>query len=320
MKTQPTAVAYDELYATWRAFRRHKRPSRAIDEFAYAIEHNLETLASGITQRTYRHGPYQQVVVQEKKRRDLAVASVRDRVVHRLVYDQLVGVFDRTFDPDVWSCRPKNGLHGCLKRTQSLLRRWPHTYVWRMDITKFFDHVKHERLQQCLARRPLPPDLHWLCQQIIDSFHCQPGVGIPIGNLTSQIFANIYLHEFDRYARHTLKPLAYVRYGDDVLMWAKNRADAEALRRQSVQFLGETLGLHVNPKNDYIVPARRGLHFLGHAVTSSYIVVDKHTTRSVLRKSRSGNIASYKSLRLAIMPKKQLDWQLLDELEEEGLL
>ena len=311
MKTQPTAVVYDELYAAWCAFRRHKRPSRSIDDFAYAIEHNLETLASGIARRTYRHGAYQQVVVQEKKRRDLAVASVRD---------QLVSVFDHMFDPDVWSCRPRKGLHGCLIRTQSLLQRWPQAYVWRMDITKFFDHVQHERLWQCLARRPLRPDLHWLCQQVIDSFHCQPGVGIPIGNLTSQIFANIYLHEFDRHARHTLKPLAYVRYGDDVLMWAKNRAEAEALRRQSVQFLSEKLGLRINPKNDYIVPARRGLHFLGHAVTSSYIVVDKHTTRAVLRKSRSSNIASYKSLRLAAIPKKQLDWQLLEELEREGLL
>ena len=132
-------MGYEELHAAWLAFRRHKKPSRSIDEFAYYLEANLRLLVQDIGQHTYRHGTYQTVVVHEKKRRDLAVASVRDRVVHRLVYDELVRVFNPTLDPDVWSCRPKKGLYGCLERTQGLLRRHVDAYVWRIDIAKFLE-------------------------------------------------------------------------------------------------------------------------------------------------------------------------------------
>ncbi len=313
-------MGYEELHAAWLAFRRHKKPSRSIDEFAYYLEANLRLLVQDIGQHTYRHGTYQTVVVHEKKRRDLAVASVRDRVVHRLVYDELVRVFNPTLDPDVWSCRPKKGLYGCLERTQGLLRRHVDAYIWRIDIAKFFDHVHHDTLRACLARRELRPQTMELSEQVITSFCRQPGVGIPIGNLTSQIFANIYLNEFDRYVRHTLKPLAYVRYGDDVVMWARNHRDAHYFREQSVHFLRHALKMEINPRSDVLFRSCRGLHFLGHVITSSYIVVDRHTTRSVLGKSSSRSIASYKSLRLASMPKKQLNWQLLDELNGRRVL
>lgn len=305
-----------QLHNAWHAFRRGKKPSRAIDTFAYNLEAELEVLERQITAGTYRHGPYQAVVVQEKKRRELAVATVRDRVVHRLVYDELMEAFDHTFDPDVWSCRRGKGLHGCLARAQQLMRKHPTAYMWRMDITKFFDTVHHAILYQCLQRRPLGDYTLPLGSQVIRSYCVVPGVGIPIGNLTSQIFANIYLNEFDRYVRHVLKPLAYVRYGDDMVLWCRTRGQAEQLRRQATDFLASQLYLAVNPKNDVIVPPGAGLHFLGHAVTSSYIVVDRHTTAAVLQKSHSRSVASYKALLLANTPKRQLDWLLIDEIEE----
>ncbi len=90
-----------------------------------------------------------------------------------------------------------------------------------------------------------------------------------MGNHTSRIFANIYLNEFDRYVRHALKPLAYVRYGDDTVMWYRTRQQAELARRCARRYLAEKLHLMVNPKNDVIVPARAGLHFLGHVITYS---------------------------------------------------
>ncbi|NCC20118.1 hypothetical protein EOM33_03580 [Candidatus Saccharibacteria bacterium] len=313
-------MTYEELYAAWLAFRRHKKPSRAIDEFAYYIEKNLQTLACDIEKRTYCHGAYDMVVVCEKKRRDLAVASVRDRVVHRLVYDELVRAYNPVFDPDVWSCRPGKGLYGCLNRVKALLCRYPGAYVWRTDITKFFDHVDHATLNNCLAQRTHEPHILWLCEQIIASFCKEPDVGIPIGNLTSQVFANSYLHELDRHIRHVVEPLAYVRYGDDMVVWACNRQEILRYRERLTAFLSDVLKMTTNPRNDCIVRSYQGLHFLGHVVTPSYIVVDRHTTKSALQKSCWRSIASYTSLRLAVTPKKQLSWQLLDELEEQGLI
>jgi retron-type reverse transcriptase len=307
------------LDTAWRAFRQGKKPSKPIDAFAYHIEAELDMLQREIAQQTYRHGCYHARIVREKKQRQLAVASVRDRVVHRLAYDVLVTACDRMFDPDVWSCRQGKGLYGCLKRTQQLLGRHRAAYMWRMDITKFFDNVDHAVLRRCIGRHAPDPHVQWLCDEIIDSYHHhmregQPA-GIPIGNLTSQIFANIYLHEFDRYIRHVLKPLAYVRYGDDAVVWCRTRRQAEGARRYAQTYLAETLYLSVNPKSDVIVPARAGLHFLGHVVTDTYIVVDRHTTKAVLDMSTSRSVASYKSLLLAKIPKQQLDWQLTDELD-----
>lgn len=156
---------YQTVYQAWLAFRKGKKPVLFIDEFAYNLEENIYILSNELTNGTYRHGSYQRISVQEKKRRDLAVAPVRDRVVHRLLYDYLVTVFDRTFDPDVWSCRKDKGLHKCLARTQKLLRRFENVYVWRADITKFFDNVLHDKLLDCLQRKIGDDDAAlWLCR------------------------------------------------------------------------------------------------------------------------------------------------------------
>jgi hypothetical protein len=140
--------------------------------------------------------------------------------------------------------------------------------------------------------------------------------GIPIGNLTSQIFANIYLNEFDRFVRHDLKPLAYVRYGDDAIVFGRTRAEARQMRTLSVNFLSNQLKLTINSRNDVIIRADQPLHFLGHVVTAGYAVVDKHTTRAVLGKITLKNVASYKSLKLAKWPKRQINWLVLDYIEK----
>lgn len=114
-------VSYDALYTAWCHFRKGKSASAAIDHFAYNVEENVLRLSHDIQKKTYQHGDYQRITLQEKKRRDLAVAGVRDRVVHRLLYDYLLASFDPTFDFDVWSCRKGKGLHACLNRTQQCL-------------------------------------------------------------------------------------------------------------------------------------------------------------------------------------------------------
>ena len=171
MKTETLRTDYNAVYQAWCVFRKGKRPSRAIDEFAYNLENNVAELAAELTNETYRHGGYQKVIIAEKKRRDLAVADVLDRVIHRLLYDHLVKQFDSSFDPDVWSYRLGKGLHKCLVRTQNLLQKHQTGYVWRADITKFFDNVDHRRLMDCL-RRIIGHDIAALelCREVIASY------------------------------------------------------------------------------------------------------------------------------------------------------
>jgi retron-type reverse transcriptase len=304
-------TSYQSIYRTWQSFRSGKSPTPSLDTFEYDLESNLTQLAKDLTNDNYHHGPYQHITITEKKRRDLSVATVRDRIVHRLVYDRLQPIFDHRLDPDVWSCRRGKGLHGALRRTQQLLISHPHSHIWRLDVTKFFDSVDRHVLIACLSRTIPDQQLLALCTGIIQSF----APGIPIGNLTSQIFANIYLHEFDRFVRHHLRPLAYVRYGDDSIIFARTRREALSYQRLGTDFLRTTLKLRVNPRNDVIATAHTGLHFLGHAITKNWIVVDRHTTQRATERVNLTNIASYQSLKLAKYPKKGLSWTVLDEIE-----
>lgn len=308
-------VGYNAVYRAWFAFRKGKAPTRAIDEFAYNLEANLAELSGELTAGSYRHGSYQAIILREKKRRDLAVAGVRDRVVHRLLYDYLLDKFDNSFDPDVWSCRAGKGLHSCLNRTQKMLQKYKHSYVWRADIIKFFDTVNHQVLLSCLSRKFMSggPEL-WLCEEVILSYHVKPAAGIPIGNLTSQLFANIYLNEFDRFVRYKLKPQAYVRYGDDFLLFYPTRRKAFQAKVRAGRFLDRHLRLKINPRNDVVIPAHNGLKFLGHLINVEGSFVDKYTTARIMNKINWRNISSYRALYLQEEAKDCLDWIVLEKL------
>lgn len=124
-------TSLSNIWRSWRKFRAGKKPSRAILEFEAELEDNLLKLCADLNSGRYKHGNYSHKIVNEKKRRDIHVASVHDRVVHRLIYDYLVPIFDSSFDYDVWSCRTGKGLHGCLDRIADLSARYPISYVWR---------------------------------------------------------------------------------------------------------------------------------------------------------------------------------------------
>ena len=141
------------IWRAWRAIRRGKKPSRAIVGFEGNLEIELLRLAYDLNTGKYRHGSYDHKIVNEKKRRDIRVAVVRDRVVHRLLYDYLLPLFEPQFDPDVWSCRPGKGLYGALRRTQVLAGRYASGWVYRADVRKFFDCVDQAVLREALARR-----------------------------------------------------------------------------------------------------------------------------------------------------------------------
>jgi retron-type reverse transcriptase len=158
------------IYRTWRALRAGKKTSRAILEYEANLENNLIKLCLAIKNNTYQHGGYEHKILSDKKRRDIAVASVQDRIVHRLLYDHLVQKLDRRFDPDVWSGRKGKGLHGSLKQIAYLVDKYHSCYVWRADIEKFFDNVDHQILKSCLARHIKDEAVQKLLDKVIDSY------------------------------------------------------------------------------------------------------------------------------------------------------
>ena len=118
--------------------------------------------------------------------------------------------------------------------------------------------------------------------------------------------------------RHRLKPQGYLRYGDDFIIVASNRRQVRAIRAEAEMFLARELGLYLHPRNDVIVAAEQGLHFLGHVVTPRYVVVDRYTSRAALQKVHMCNVSSYAALHLATYVKRELHWRLLDQLDEAG--
>lgn len=260
------------------------------------LEANLLQLAQALQTGTYRHGQYDLFVVHDPKRREIAVAQVGDRIVHRLLYSYLMPIWDKTFDYDAWGCRPDKGLLAAVQRAQAHSKKYQAGWIWRGDISKFFDTIDQPTLRQLLQRRVTTPVAQRLLENVLIGYSLGNQRGMPIGNLTSQIFANIYLNQFDRYVRQELKPLAYIRYGDDFVLWLPHHAAAFRARHTGTQFLVEELKLQINPKHDLVQPAKNRLAYLGVDLWPTGRRLQKHTKARIDRQLTMYNSASYDAL------------------------
>lgn len=141
-----------------------------LHDFQFYLEKNLFRLQCDLENGTYRHGDYKKFIVCDNKKREISCAGIRDRIVHRLLYDYLVSIFDRTFIYDAWSCRRGKGLIGAIERAQEFLRKNPRAYIWRADIQKFFENVDREVLFRLIFRKVQCPKAQWLIHEVTDSF------------------------------------------------------------------------------------------------------------------------------------------------------
>src|SRR5690606_13680880 len=185
--------------------------------------------------KTYIHGGYQAFNISDPKPRNIHKASVRDRLLHHAIYRQLLFVFDKKFIHDSYSCRNFKGTHKALKRFTSFARKSStnHTktaWVLKCDIRKFFASIDHQILITILKKHLKDEDTVWLLNQIINSFYStKKGVGLPLGNLTSQLLVNIYMNEFDQFMKHQLKAKYYIRYADDFVVLSSDKNYLENL-------------------------------------------------------------------------------------------
>lgn len=146
-------LSLENVWRSFRAFRKGKYASEELIDFEYYLEQNLFQLADELQKGRFQPGVSRTFMVSDNKRRKISVSPVRDRVVHRLLYDYLVPLYDHTFIYDVWSCRKGKGLDGAVERTQKFLAKYPKAYVWRSDITKFFDSVNRQILFSIISEK-----------------------------------------------------------------------------------------------------------------------------------------------------------------------
>jgi len=307
-------LSISNIWRSWYRFRRGKKPTHDIDTFSYFLEENLARLHTDLIFGNYRHGGYRSFTVTENKKRDISVAGVRDRVVHRLLYDYLNDIYDKTFIFDVWSCRKNKGLVKAIDRAEEFLRKNPSGYIWRADIKKFFDNVSHEKLLEILTVKT-DSAVFPLLKNVIESFLASENRGIPIGNLTSQLFANVYLNELDRFVQNSIKPQAYLRYGDDFIMVEKDPKKLGKMKVKTREFIKSALFLEINPKNDIMVKTRYGIHFLGVDIFPNGRRLKARNWKRARERMNTANISSYSGLikkHCSVKKIKEFQWKILE--------
>lgn len=265
---------FGNLLAAYRRARRGKRHRAAVQRFEQDLEGNLLRLQQELRDETYQVGRYHVFDIYEPKPRAVAALPFRDRVAQHSLIAQLEPLFERGFIADSYACRPGRGMHRGADRTQAMLRavkrKHGRVYVLKADVKSYFAHVDHGVLMALLRRRVRCRPTLALCQRILDSFgETMDGrrIGMPIGNLTSQLFANIYLDALDHYVKRDLKWRHYLRYMDDFVLIGPDKAALHTALARIRCFLAEQLRLHLNRKTQIFPVALRngrGLDYLGY--------------------------------------------------------
>ncbi|MFZ2300144.1 MAG: reverse transcriptase domain-containing protein [Candidatus Moraniibacteriota bacterium] len=257
--------------------------------FEFQLEDNLLRLHQELVSKIYRHDPYEDFHVFDPKRRHIHKASVRDRVLHQAIFRALYPIFDEHFIYDSYSSRVSKGTHfgvtRLLRACRKVSENWRvPAYTLKCDIRRFFDSIDHEILRQLIGKKVTDYDTLWLIDIIFASFEKEKGKGLPLGNVTSQLFANMYLNELDQFAKHTLKARYYFRYSDDFVIVHSNRIFLEEALVKIRSFVSEKLLLELHPYKVEIRKVNQGIDFLGYVILPHRTVVRMTTKRRLLRK------------------------------------
>jgi retron-type reverse transcriptase len=282
-------IGFDNLLRAAQTACKGKRFRPTVAGFHFDLERELWRLHDELAAQTYRPGPYRTFTICEPKPRLISAAPYRDRVVHHALTQVLEPIFERSFLPDSYACRKGKGTHAAVRRCQHFARRC--RYVLKADVRKFFPSIDHQVLKSLLARKVKDPDVLRLAGLIIDHSNPQEDVplwfpgddlftpqerrrGLPIGNQTSQFFANVTLYPLDHFVKDRLGAAGYVRYCDDFLVFADDKADLAEARRRIADFLAG-LRLRLHPHKNVIFPVRQGIAFLGYRVFATHRLLAK---------------------------------------------
>ncbi len=280
------AVSLNNLCAAWEEFIQGKRKKKDVQEFMLHLSDEIHSLHDDLSEGVYKHGEYQHFKINDPKPRDIHKATVRDRLLHHAIHCQLYPIFDRAFIADSYSCRKGKGLHRALDRFIIFARKISKNntktcWILKCDVKKFFASIDHEILLNLLSKRAADTKLLDLLYGIISSFENETGRGLPLGNLTSQLFANIYLNELDQYFKHKLRMKYYLRYADDFVILSDNQDDLIRLLPKIEEFLQINLKLKLHPDKVIIKTLASGIDFLGWIHFSHHRVLRTKTRRRI---------------------------------------
>jgi len=282
-------ISVENLLAAWREFLPGKRKKADVQAFGLRLMDNILALHRELASGFYKHGPYTHFRISGPKPRDIHKATVRDRLVHHAIYRILYPFFSRTFVADSYSCQLGKGTYAAMHRFQIFGRRVSnnHTrtcWVLKGDIRKFFASIDQSILLRLLAERIRDERIVRLLREIIGSFSWSPGIGLPLGNLTSQLFVNVYMTPFDQFVKHRLRAKHYVRYADDFAVLSDKRAWLESLIPKLQDYLQANPHLHLHPRKVSIQTLASGVDFLGWVHFPHHLVLRTATKQRMFRR------------------------------------
>ena len=253
-----------ELTAAYYRARKGLKNKSEANIFEARLEHEISALSDSLREGRYQFGSYRTMIVRDPKERRILVAPFRDRIVHQAINAVIAPLIQRSFIHDTYACIKGRGNQKALDRLQNWLDGNPQTYVLKMDIHQYFASVRRYILLAMLQRKIKDPQVMALLEQLVMRAPAdrRPGCGIPIGNLSSQTFGNLYLDALDHFVKDQLGVRHYLRYVDDFICLGP-KAELHALRLQITLFLHERLQLRVDPSKDRVLLASNGVPWLG---------------------------------------------------------
>jgi len=287
-------VSPENLLISWDEFKKGKRYKPDVLDFEWNLEENIFKLHGELIDRSYKHSDYVSFFINDPKRRHIHKASVRDRVLHHAVFKILNPVFEPSFIHTSFSCRINKGTHKATITLSKMLTKVSKNntnkcFVLKCDIKKFFDTVNQEILKNIISKRVKDKDTLWLLDRIIEGYSTKFSTlldrrGIPIGNLTSQLFANVYMNELDQFVKHVLKVKHYVRCTDDFVIVHGDVKYLKNLISQIAIFLKNELDISLHSRKVTINKAGRGVDFLGYVILPNHKAVRTKTKNRAFKK------------------------------------
>jgi len=280
----------NNLFYAFREFRRGKRKKREVAEFELNLEENIFALKKELDSFSYEHGGYFSFKIFDPKARIIHKAEVRDRIVHQALFRVLYPIFDRSFIFDSYSSRLKKGTHQAVKRLNGFVRKESANYkkpcfAVKLDVEKFFYHIDHKILLELIKEKITCPETLWLTKKIIDSYSSDSDKGLPLGNVTSQLFANIYLDSLDKFVKQELKEKYYLRFCDD-LIFLREDAGFDGRVSKIKRFIKTKLLLRVKIDKLKVRKLKWGFDFLGYVILPYHLVLRTKTKKRMFLKIR----------------------------------
>jgi retron-type reverse transcriptase len=290
--TYDSIITVPKLLKAWQEFLRDKKNKKDVILFQAKLMDNIYSLHNDLKNKTYTHGRYVAFNISDPKPREIHKATVRDRLLHHLIYQELYEYFDSKFIHDSYSCRVDKGTHRAINRFRGFFRKVSKNntktcFVLKCDIRKFFANIDHAILKGILRKHIQDKNILWLLGQVIDSFKTTRQdlvkIGLPLGNLTSQLFVSIYMNEFDQFVKRELKVKYYIRYADDFVILSEDKNNLFLNLSYMRDYLKEKLKLEMHPDKVYIKTFASGVDFLGWVHFPHHRVLRTATKNRMLR-------------------------------------